>query len=110
LRGGGLVVRGLDGAHDVIIRGLRVRDAPEDGVQIAFGAHHVVVDHVSIHGSGDGNLDVTEGAHDITVAWSIFAAPASGKNMLIKYQSSRVSLHHNRSRRSDPQSAGWDRR
>ena len=95
LRGGGLVVRGLDGAHNVIIRGLRVRGAPQDGVQIALGAHHVVVDHVSIQGSGDGNLDITEGARDITVAWSLLATPASGKNMLIKYDASRISLHHN---------------
>src|SRR5262245_15622940 len=43
LRGGGLIVRGRDGAHDVIIRGLRVRDAAEDGIQIAYGAYNVVV-------------------------------------------------------------------
>lgn len=94
LRGGGLVVRGRDGAHDVIIRGLRVREASEDGIQIAYGAYNVVVDHVSIHGSRDGNLDITEGAHDVTVSWSILAAPASGKNMLIKYNAARISVHH----------------
>ncbi len=92
---GGLVVRGTDGAHDVVIRGIRVRDAAGDGIQIAFGAHNIVVDHVSIHGAGDGNLDITEQAHDVTVSWSILAAPASGKNMLIKYNASRISMHHN---------------
>jgi hypothetical protein len=94
LRGAGLIVRGRDGAHDVIIRGLRVRDAAEDGLQIAYGAHRVVVDRLSIHGSRDGNLDITEDAHDVTVSWSVLAAPASGKNMLVKYRASRVSVHH----------------
>ena len=94
LRGGGLIVRGREGAHDLIIRGLRVREASEDGIQIAYGAYNVVVDHVSVHGSRDGNLDITEGAHDVTVSWSILAAPASGKNMLIKYNAARISVHH----------------
>ena len=95
LRGGGLAVRGLDGLRRHHPRATRARRSRGRGADRIRGAHHVVVDHVSIHGSGDGNLDVTEGSHDITVAWSIFAAPASGKNMLIKYQASRVSLHHN---------------
>ena len=95
LQGGALVIRGNQGAHDVIVRGIRVRDAPLDGIQIALGAYNVVIDHVSISGAGDGNLDITDSAHDITVSWSILAAPASDKNMLIKYNASRISLHHN---------------
>ena len=96
LRGGGLAVRGLDGAarhhHPRATRARRSRGRGADRIRELTTS---LVGHVSIHGSGDGNLDVTEGSHDITVAWSVFAAPASGKNMLIKYQASRVSLHHN---------------
>jgi subtilase family serine protease len=95
LRGEALVIRGNHGAHDVIVRGLRVRDAPLDGIQVAYGAYNVLIDHVSVSGSGDGNLDITEDSHDVTVSWSILAAPASDKNMLIKYGASRLSLHHN---------------
>jgi hypothetical protein len=95
LRGGGLSIRGDLGAHDVIVRGIRVRGAPRDGIAITSGAYNVVIDHVSIHGSGDGNLDITETAHDVTVSWSIFAAPTFDKNMLIKYNARRISLHHN---------------
>jgi hypothetical protein len=95
LRNRGLLIRGSRGAHDVIVRGIRVRNSPIDGIQIAYGAYNVVIDRVSVQGSGDGNLDITENAHDITVAWSIFAEPLSGKTMLIKYAPSRVSLHHN---------------
>lgn len=95
LRAGALVVRGNHGAHDVIVRGIRVRDTPLDGIQIAYGAYNVVIDHVSVHGAGDGNIDITEGSYDVTVSWSILAAPPSDKNMLIKYGASRISLHHN---------------
>ena len=33
-------------------------------------------------------------ARDVTVAWSLIADPASHKSMLIKYNTSRVTLHH----------------
>jgi FG-GAP-like repeat/Pectate lyase len=89
----GLIIRGNEGAHDVIVRGIRIRNAAIDGVQVANGAYNVVIDHVSVTGSADGNIDITEGSHDVTVSWSIFGA--NEKNMLVKYNASRVSLHHN---------------
>jgi hypothetical protein len=80
-------------AHDVIVRGLRVRDSTEDNIQVAYGAYNVVIDRVSAGNPGDGNLDITFDAHDITVSRTIIGP--GGKSMLIKYQTSRVSLHHN---------------
>ncbi len=95
LRGAGLQIRGDEGAHDVIVRGLRVRGAAKDGLHIAVGTYNVLVDHVSVQGSGDGNIDITE-AHDVTLAWSILAQPAATeKNQLIKYAPARITLHHN---------------
>lgn len=84
-------------AHDVIVRGLRIRNAKKDGIWIADGAYNIVVDHVSIAGSGDGNLDITrDGTRDITVSWCILAEPAGEqKNMLLAFRSSRITLHHN---------------
>lgn len=84
-------------AHDVIVRGLRIRDAKKDGIWIADGAYNIVVDHVSIAGSGDGNLDITrDGTRDITVSWCILAEPAGEqKNMLLAFRSSHITLHHN---------------
>ena len=84
LRGFGIRVRGNQGAHDVTLRNLRIRDAADDGIQIAAGAYNVLVEHVSISGSRDGNLDVTqEGTRDVVVRSSIVASPAgAGKNML----------------------------
>lgn len=95
LKGQGLVIRGTNGAHDVIVRGIRIREARQDGIQIGHDAHHVVVERVSVHGSGDGSIDITHGAHDVTVCWSLLACPVSNKNMLIKYGARRVTLHHN---------------
>jgi pectate lyase len=91
LRNRGLIIRGNKGAHDVIVRGIRVRDSSIDGIQVAYGAFNVVLDGVSVSGSLDGDIDITD-SHDVTISWSILGA--NGKNMLIKYGSSRITLHH----------------
>jgi pectate lyase len=98
----GIVLRGNRGVHDVVVRDLRVRDLVRhpgseqwDGIQIAYGAFNILVDHVSVQDADDGNIDITNDAHDVTVAWSIIARPRSGKNMLVKYHASRITLHHN---------------
>ncbi|MGH7803506.1 MAG: hypothetical protein ACREQJ_04105 [Candidatus Binatia bacterium] len=98
LRDAGLRIFGSDGAHDVVIRGIRIRhpgvnDREGDGIDIKHGAYNVLIDHVSIGGCGDGNIDVTRKAHDVTIAWSVLSGCA--KNVLVKYEASRVSLHHN---------------
>jgi len=93
LKNRALVIRGNVGAHDIIVRSIRVRDSSADGIQIAYGASNVVIDHVSVTGSFDENLEVTGGSHDVTISWSILAG--NGKNMLIKYDPSRVTVHHN---------------
>jgi pectate lyase len=98
----GIILRGNRGAHDVVVRGLRVRDITRsptadtqwDGIQIANGAFNILVHHVSVHGADDGSIDITD-SHDVTVAWSLIGPPKSGKNMLVKYHPSRITLHHN---------------
>jgi hypothetical protein len=99
----GLILRGKQGVHDVIVRGLRIRDITRasggdtqfDGIQVFQGAFNIVIDHVSIDGADDGSIDITGDSHDVTVSWSILSRPRAGKNMLIKYGASRVTLHHN---------------
>ncbi|OGF81861.1 hypothetical protein A2930_01970 [Candidatus Giovannonibacteria bacterium RIFCSPLOWO2_01_FULL_45_34] len=101
LNNGGLRIRGGNGAHDVIVRGIRVRNAPGDGFNIANGAYKVAVDHVSVSNSGDGNIDITQpGTRDVTVSWSILAnagldTGGGEKNMLLADRSTRMTLHHN---------------
>jgi len=106
LRNAGLIVRGP--RHDILIRGLRIRDARQDGIWVTDAASRVLIEHVSVHNSGDGNIDITrKGTRDITVAWSVLASPAdTEKNMLIAFWPTRVFLHHNlfiASRQRNPQ-------
>jgi pectate lyase len=99
----GLLVHGDKGAHDVIIRGLRLRSSHgcdtcgSSGAGIGIGrrAYNIVLDHVSVQGAEDQALSIGKGAHDITVQWSIFAEGA-GKNLPVLLTGvQRVSLHHN---------------
>lgn len=92
LRGGGLRLSGAD-VHDVVIRGIRVRDPEGDGIQVAQGAHHVRIENVSVDGCGDGNIDVTHGAHEVSVTRSVLSG--CSKNVLIKYGARGVSFHYN---------------
>jgi hypothetical protein len=106
----GLAIRGSDGAHDVLVRGLRVRGpvtrqasakSSHDCVSISHGAYNVVIDHVSISGCRDGAIDITgDSRHldglptrNVTVQWSILAD--TRKTMLVKYGTARITLHHN---------------
>ena len=91
----GLIVRGP--GHDIVIRGLRIRDARQDGIWVTDAAYNVLIEHVSVHNAFDGNIDITrDGTRDVTVAWSVLAEPAGEeKNMLIAFLPTRVSLHHN---------------
>jgi pectate lyase len=88
----GLFLEGSE-SHDVVIRGIRVRNPRADGITVKEGARSIWIDHVSLDGCGDGNVDVTQRAEDVTVSWSLLTGCA--KNMLIKYGARRVSVHHN---------------
>ena len=102
----GFVCRGDLGCHDLIIRGIRVRDAMYDSFQIwggprAIGAYNVVLDRVEGYDARDGNIDITDGSHHVTVSNSIFAAGTEAKalqhdfNSLIKYRSGQITLWRN---------------
>ena len=89
-------------AHDVIVRGIRIRDAAlSDGSADCIGIHgtvyNVVIDHVSLANCGDGGIDVTGGARNITIQWSIIS---DDKAHLLGTTSGgalaeRISFHHN---------------
>jgi pectate lyase len=87
----------IRGAHDVIIRDIRVQDAPDpslgDNLRIWDGAYNIVVDHCSFRRGGDGCLDISDGANNITVQWCIIAETV--KNSLIRTDVSNLSIHHN---------------
>jgi hypothetical protein len=93
----GLYLSGTKNTHNVIIQGLRIRNASADGITVRDNAHHVVIDHVSAQGSADGDIDVTRGASDVTVQWSILAQnnPIHNLLVLLDLQAFRVTFHHN---------------
>jgi hypothetical protein len=97
-------------SSNVIVRGLRIRNAVNDGIQIAANRGtsiaHIVVDHCSVTNSGDGGIDVTghNGAivSDVTLSWNYLAGnggPCSktwcGGGSLVKYGVTRFSAHAN---------------
>ncbi len=87
----------LRGCHDVIVRHLRICDAPDtntgDNLRIWDGVYNVVIDHCSVRRAGDGCLDISDDSHDITVQWCIIAETV--KNSLIRTNLTNISLHHN---------------
>jgi len=90
---GGLYVR--NGAHNVIIRNLTIRNSPTDGVTIDE-AHHVWVDHCHFYGHADGCLDSRKGTTYLTVSWCIFSD--SFKPFGIGWDKevrTQMTIHHN---------------
>jgi pectate lyase len=89
----------IEATHDVIVRFIRFRKSPDDGLRIAGACRRIVVDHCSLTGAGDGALDITidydqpkQRPADITVSWCILAG--TKKAMLIS-NADNISLHHN---------------
>ena len=111
LEGKGLRIDGRVGAHDIIVRGLRIKivdgvRASEDGISILKGAFNVVIDHCHIAGASDENIGIND-ARDITISWSILGRPiqSHSTNLLVYDRARRISLHHNlffQARRRNP--------
>ncbi len=87
----------IKNAHDIIVRHIRVRDAPDpgsgDNLRIWSNSYNIVIDHCSFRRGGDGNLDISDGAHDVTVQWCIIADTV--KNSLVRTGLYNISFHHN---------------
>ncbi len=80
---------------NIIIRGLRFRNAAGDGIQIAYNTHDIVVDHNSLSASGDGEVDVTEGAYNVTISYNILSKNNGPGPSLLNKGAAKVSYHHN---------------
>jgi hypothetical protein len=123
----GISVWGTHGAQNIVLRGLRFRNAGQstcrgatdhaeghcwDAIQIKNGASRVVIDHVSVHNASDGAVDITSQVgtltRDVTVQWSILSGT---KKQVGIGRAIRVSIHHNLladGQTRNPE-AGWDR-
>lgn len=87
----------LKECHDIIVRNIRICDAPDtnigDNLRIWDDAYNVVIDHCSMRRGGDGCLDISDRARYVTVQWCIIAETV--KNSLIRTDVEYLSLHHN---------------
>ena len=85
---------------DIIVRGIRVRKAPGDGIRV-LNASNVVIDRVSVTGYRDGAIDVTgERARNVTIQWSILGQGqntdgTTSKINLNGHRAALVTVHHN---------------
>jgi pectate lyase len=64
--------------HDVVIRGMKLRQGSHAAVDAAIpmeatGADNVVIDHNSIYWGTDENVTLYTGARNVTVSWNIIA-------------------------------------
>jgi pectate lyase len=92
----------LEGVNNVVIRGIRIRRSPGDGIRV-MNSENVVIDRVSVNarpptrhdldGIRDGTIDVVSGSRNVTVQWSLLNG--ADLTMLLGSGASRVSVHHN---------------
>ncbi len=107
LRDHGLSIFGSDGAHDIIVQGLRVRNSQGcdgcsthgGGILIAHDASRILVDRVSVQGSQNFSISVTKGARDITIQRSILAQNSGDTQLLSLLNGTQSSATGQRVRR-----------
>lgn len=90
--------------NNVVVRGIRIRDTPGDGISVfedpdvPARAFNVVIDRVSVTKFGDGAIDVSHFAKDVTIQWSILGAGRPDGSINVSHiglGAMRVSAHHN---------------
>jgi pectate lyase len=108
LRGWGLNIWDTTpGAHDIIVRGLRIREVGGAPARKSStdclglngpGVMNIVIDHVSISDCADGGIDISSGPKNITIQWSIVSASKAmlwGSTSSSTFRSTdRISMHH----------------
>ena len=68
IRGGGLFVQ--NGAGNVILNDLKLRDSPGDLIRFYNGGQYMWVHHCDLSNGGDGAFDATEGVTNVTVSYT----------------------------------------
>lgn len=81
-------------SHHIIIKGLKVTDAGNDGINVVDGAHDIVIQNCFSWANRDGNIDIADG-YNVTVQYCILGTGAAGWGGAILITGRNVSLHHN---------------
>ena len=118
--GGGILIRGpgypegqgaaidLEGVHDVIIRGLRMRDTGDSSITVlsrtGFPSSYIIIDHNSLSWNEDAEGEIWMDSSKVTFSYNIFSeAPLSGYKQGVLVGSGAsctvlakdITLHHN---------------
>jgi len=88
---GGVV---FETCHDIIIRGIAIRNTGDDCFAVNDNCKFIVLDHCSVSNGGDGSADITNSSN-ITVQWCIIGNSKSGASLIDYPGTSNVSIHHN---------------
>lgn len=93
LHGGGLGFEGM--SHDIIVKSVRVRDAPDDAFRVSETGSRIIFDHVSASGCTGGCIDITQTTRDVTIQWSLLRKtnPAVATTF-IGTGAERITVHH----------------
>lgn len=83
------------GTHHCILRGIRVTNAGNDGINVLDGAHDIAIDGCASWGNRDGNIDVANDSYNVTVQYCIIGEGNSGWSGDSLCTSWNVSFHHN---------------
>lgn len=80
--------------HHCILKGVRVINAGNDGINVVDGAHDIVITNCSSYDNVDGNIDVA-GGKNVSIQWCILGRGKQewSGDMLITAQN--VTAHHN---------------
>lgn len=82
------------GNHDIIVRGVAIRNAGNDCGAVNSGAYKIVFDHCSFSNAGDGSIDLTN-SPNITVQWCIIGNSVAGASLVDYPGAKNISVHHN---------------
>lgn len=82
---------------NIIVKGLRIRSASGDCIQIFRNSHDIVVANNDLSGFADGGIDITEGSFNITVCGNILnkTDPGAPGNSLQNYDVGAVTFYDN---------------
>lgn len=91
--GDGLSFNGSN-CHHNIVKGLRVINAGNDGINVIDGAHDIAILNCSVYNSTDGNIDLA-GGYNVTVTGCLIGAGKSGYNGSMLITAKECSVYGN---------------
>ncbi len=83
--------------HDFVVRHLRFRNSPGDGISFTQHSRRVIIDHCSVSWASDENIGINGDHQDVTLSYILNGECRHGHSMgcVVTKGAHRVSVHHN---------------